>query len=142
MKYTLKASQPLLFAFKLWHCGLSVQDQWTRNRRANYVIVLVWSVLIVGGWVVVYSRKCYLGSEVFLVFFKYGGRRKSPRLHLLVSDVYQGNGEVGCVQNFPAWPHSPYTFHKLLKIRECALKVVYGGVLGSWVGGICNHRLI
>ena len=61
-----------------------------RDRRPNFVIFVVWSALIVGGWVVlIWSRKSCLGSSlvcsrksclvlaeiasyVFLVLFKYG----------------------------------------------------------------------
>ena len=46
------------------------------------------------------SKKSYLGpvdiaSFVFLVSFKDCGRRVSPRFHLFVSDVNQGNEEAG-----------------------------------------------
>ena len=56
----------------------------------------------------VWSRKSCLGlaeitSFVFLVLFKDRGRRVSPRFHLFVSDVNQGNKEVGRVQDFVAW---------------------------------------
>ena len=40
----------------------------------------------------------------FLVLFKSEGRRVSPRLHIFVSDVNQGNDGVGWVQDFLAWP--------------------------------------
>ena len=48
-----------------------------------------------------WCRKSCLGlaeisSFVFLVLFKDGGRRVSPRFHLFVSDVDQGNrGKLG-----------------------------------------------
>ena len=42
-----------------------------RDRRPNVVNLVVWSALIVGGWVVMMqSRKSYLDSAVFLVLFK------------------------------------------------------------------------
>ena len=53
------------------------------------------------------------GSEVgkvrqkggrYLVLFKSGGHKMSPRFHLFVSDVNQGNEGVGWVQDFLAWP--------------------------------------
>ena len=55
-----------------------------------------WSVLIFGGWVALaFSRKSYLGpveivSCVFLVLFKDGGRKVSPKCHLYVFGVNQG----------------------------------------------------
>ena len=56
--------------------------------------------------VVAWSRKYCLGllkSHVLcLVLFKDGGRRVSPIFHLFVSDVNQGNEEVGWVQDFLA----------------------------------------
>ena len=54
-----------------------------------------WSVLIVGGWVVLaWSRMYYLGPAeiapcVFLVLFKDGGHKVSPKCHLYVFDVNQ-----------------------------------------------------
>ena len=36
----------------------------------------------------------------YLVLFKGGGHKMSPRFHLFVSDINQGNDEVGCVQDF------------------------------------------
>ena len=71
-----------------------------RDRKSNFVIFVVWNALIVVGWVlVVWSRKSYLGPAeiiffVFLVLFKDGGRRVSPRFHLLVSDVNQKSKET------------------------------------------------
>ena len=54
-----------------------------------------------------WSRKYCLGlaeiaSFVFLVLFKDAGCRASPRSHLFVSDVNQGNKEAGWVQDFLA----------------------------------------
>ena len=40
----------------------------------------------------------------FLVLFKGGGRRVSPRFHLFVADVNQGKEGAGWVQDFLAWP--------------------------------------
>ena len=56
----------------------------------------------------VWSRKFCLGQAeikffVFLVLFKDGGHKVSPRFHLFVSDVNQGNKEAGWVQDFIAW---------------------------------------
>ena len=53
---------------------------------------------------------------MFLVSLKDGGRRVSPRVHLFVPDVNQGN-EV----DLP----------RAVKNRECALKVGCGGVFMS-----------
>ena len=44
--------------------------------------------------------KCKGGR--FLVLFKGGDCRVSPRFHLFVSDVNQGNGGAGWVQDFLA----------------------------------------
>ena len=41
---------------------------------------------------------------MYLVLFKGGGHKLSPRFHLFVSDVNQGNKEVRWVQNFLACP--------------------------------------
>ena len=55
-----------------------------------------WSVLFVIGCVVLaWSSKSYLGLAeiafcVFLVLFKDGGRKVSPKCHLYVFDVTQG----------------------------------------------------
>ena len=69
-----------------------------RNRTPNFVIFVVWSTLIVGGW-----RLWWHGAEnlvyklaetasfVFLVLLKNGGRKVSPRFQLFVSDVNQVN---------------------------------------------------
>ena len=72
-----------------------------RERRPNFVIFVVGSALIVGGWVMVaWSKKSSLGpteiaSSVFLVLFKGGGRSVSLRFHLFDSDFNQGNEEAG-----------------------------------------------
>ena len=56
----------------------------------------------------------------YLVLFKGGGYKMSPRLHIFVSDVSLGNEGLGWVQDFLAWPQgwkdSPSTFRKLLTI--------------------------
>ena len=70
------------------------------DRKPNFVIFLVLSALIVGGWmVVVWSRKSCLGlveiaSFVFRVLFTDEGCRASPRFQLFVSNVNQGNEEA------------------------------------------------
>ena len=62
----------------------------------NFVIFVVWSTLIAGGWVVVaWSRKSCLGpaeiaSLVCLILFKDRGRRVSPRF---VSDNFNHGNE-------------------------------------------------
>ena len=71
------------------------------GRRPYFFIFVVWSALIVGGWVVVaWRKKPYLGlaeivAFVFLILFKDGGCRVSPRFQLFVFDVNQGNEEAG-----------------------------------------------
>ena len=40
----------------------------------------------------------------YLVLLKGGRHKMSPRFHLFVSDVNQGNEGVGWVQDFLAWP--------------------------------------
>ena len=40
----------------------------------------------------------------YSILFKSGGHKMSPRFHLFVSDVNQGNRGVGRVQDFLAWP--------------------------------------
>ena len=74
-----------------------------------------------------WSRKSCLwlaeiASFVFLVLFKDGGHRVSPRFRRFVSDVNQGNEYAEWVQDFLAWPQgwkdTPYIFHELLKIEN------------------------
>ena len=72
-----------------------------KSKKPNFIILVVWYTLIVGGLVLVgvlvaWSRKSPLGpaeiaSFVSLVLFKNAGRDVSPRFHLFVSDVNQGN---------------------------------------------------
>ena len=71
-----------------------------RNKRANFVIFVVWYTVVGGlvsvGVLVAWSIKSCLGpaeiaSFVSLVLFKNAGRKVSPRCHLFVSDVDQGN---------------------------------------------------
>ena len=55
----------------------------------------------------VWSRRFCLepvevASFLFLVLFKDGGCRLSPRSHLFVSDINQGNEEACWVQDFLA----------------------------------------
>ena len=72
-----------------------------RHRRPNFVIFVVSGAYIIDWWVVVVSsRNFYLepaeiASIVLLVLFKDGGLRVSPRFHLIVSNVNQGNEEAG-----------------------------------------------
>ena len=71
-------------------------NKW-RNKRANFVIFVVWYTLIVGGSVsvevlVAWSIKSCLGpaeiaSFVSLFLFKNAERKVSPRFHLFVSDI-------------------------------------------------------
>ena len=39
----------------------------------------------------------------YVVLFKSGGHKMSPKFHLFVSDIDQGNEEVRGVQDFLAW---------------------------------------
>ena len=39
----------------------------------------------------------------FLVLFKGGGCRVTPRFHLFVSDINQGKEWAGWIQDFPEW---------------------------------------
>ena len=88
--------------------NLLLRTDGERNRRPSFVIFVVWSDLIVGRWlVVVWSRRFCLepvevASFLFLVLFKDWGCRVSPRSHLFVSDINQGNEEAGWVQDFLA----------------------------------------
>ena len=50
----------------------------------------------------IFLRVAEITSFVFLVLFKDGGCRVSPRFHFFVSDVNQGNQEAGWVQDFLA----------------------------------------
>ena len=48
---------------------------------------------------VIWSKKSYLGPDeiisfVFLVLFKDVGRKVTPRFHLFLSDINQGNEEA------------------------------------------------
>ena len=60
-------------------------------------MLLFWSALIVDGRVVRLGRWESGGSEGgrFLVLFKGGGRRVSPKYHIFVFDINQGNKETG-----------------------------------------------
>ena len=99
------------FAFHLWHCEPPLKDPlWERE----YLFLLFWSDLIVGGSFVTLERwERWEGGEVrkvgkvgwwgweeetggrlvrweverFLVLFKVGGRKVSPRFHLFVFGV-------------------------------------------------------
>ena len=56
--------------------NLLIKANGGRDRRPNFVIFVIWTALIVGGWVVVaWSRKSCLGpaeisSFVFLIYSK------------------------------------------------------------------------
>ena len=84
--------------------------------------------MLVGGWVVVWSSlgPSEITSFVFLVLFKDGGFRVSPRCHLFVSNVNQGIKDVRWVQYFLAWSQGwkdhPYIFHELLKMGNVLWK--------------------
>ena len=113
-----------------------------RDRRPNFVIFVVRSVLIVGGWVVVaWSRKSCLGpteisSFVFLVQFKDGGRMVSLRFDLFISDVNQGNEDLECKKvgsRFSCMAPGMERFSLDLQraVKKCALEVGCGGVWNS-----------
>ena len=117
-----------------------------RHRRPNFVIFIVWSTLIVGEWVQVdWSRKsciepAEIPSFVFQVLFNDGERRVIPRFYFLISDVNQGNKDVGWVQYFlflsQGWTDSQQIFHELLKIENMLWKC------GLEFCGICSCRMI
>ena len=79
-----------------------LKTKWGRERRLNFVIFVVWSALIVRGWVVVgWSRKsCLEPAEIsfFCVpgLIQDGGRRVSLRFCLFISDLNQGNKDIEC----------------------------------------------
>ena len=73
-----------------------------RKTGPNSVIFVFWIALIVGGGGVMrWSRKLYSGPDEIPSFsswfflFKDGRSRVSPRFHLYISDVNEGNDEVG-----------------------------------------------
>ena len=41
---------------------------------------------------------------MYMVLFRGARHKMSPRFHLFISDVNQGNEGVGWVQDFLAWP--------------------------------------
>ena len=71
----------------------------------------------------------------FLVLFKGGGCRVTPRFHLMVSDVNQGKEKAGWIQDFLVWSQewkdSPSIFCEMLNIWW-----------GVGMCGICNRRLV
>ena len=57
------------FAFQFWYSESSFNNQWGRDRRPDFVIFVVWSALIVDGWVVMaWSKKSCLGPAAILSF--------------------------------------------------------------------------
>ena len=75
-KLKFKSSDPRLFprrgeyefAFQCWYCESSAKTNGGSDRRPSFVFV-VWSALIVGGWVVVaWGRKSYLGPVKIAYF--------------------------------------------------------------------------
>ena len=79
---------------------LQLKTNWGETEKPYFVIFVVWSYLIVGGWVVVpWTRKCCLGpadiaSFLFLLLFKDRERRVSPRFHLFVSMLIKGTRKL------------------------------------------------
>ena len=45
-------------------------------------------------------------SGEFLVLFKGGRCRVTPRFHLMVSDFNQGKEKAGWIHDFLEWPHN------------------------------------
>ena len=89
-----------VFALQFWFFKPSVKNQWGKGRMPNFVILIVWTSLIVVGWVVVArSGKSCLGkakivSFVFFTLFKDGERRVSPKFHLFVSVLIKGTRKL------------------------------------------------
>ena len=79
---------------------LQLKTNWGETEKPYFVIFVVWSSLIVGGWVVVaWTRECCLGpadiaSFLFLLLFKDRERRVSPRFHLFVSMLIKGTRKL------------------------------------------------
>ena len=99
------------FVFQFCYCELPLKNHCGNDRRPNFIIFLVWSALIAGGWVggggieeKILFRAGWNSAFVCLVLFKDWGRRVSPRIYFFVSVVKQGNEEAGWVQDFLAWP--------------------------------------
>ena len=113
------------FACQFWYCEPSVKNQWGRDRRLNYILLFCslecFNCWWVGGGRVeqkVFPGSAEIVSFVFLVLFKDGGRRVSPRFHLFVSDVSdvlflfvsnQGNKDVRWVQDLLRGPRGRKT---------------------------------
>ena len=68
-----------------------------RDRRPNFVVFVVWSVLLLVGGV---EQKVLLGAGYFPGIVQGLGLWVGSRFHLLVPDFYKGNEEVGWVQYF------------------------------------------
>ena len=71
-----------------------------KDRKPNFVIIVIWIALIVGGWVGgvgVEQRSSLAPAEiafyVFLLSFNDGRFRVSPRFYLFVFEVNQRNEE-------------------------------------------------
>ena len=66
------------------------------------------------------GRVVRLEGGEFLVLFKGGECRVTPRFHLFVSDVNQGKEKAGWIQDFLVWPQewkdSPLIFSEMLNI--------------------------
>ena len=91
--FSRRAEHLFVFQFSSDFANVLLKANRGRGRRSNFVIFVVWSALVVGGWVIVgWSRKSSLvpaeiTSFVFLVLLKDGGRTVNPRFHLFVSNV-------------------------------------------------------
>ena len=99
VRFTARKNMLLLFNSDIVNLLLNINKG--RNKITNFVIFVVWYTLIVGGLVSVgvlvgWSIKSCLGpaeiaSFVSLVLFRNVGHKVSPRFHLFVYDVDQGN---------------------------------------------------
>ena len=96
ISFPRRAKYELVFQF--WYCEPSVKNQcWEggrrgggreRDRRPNFVFFVVWSALIVTWLSCIGPAK--IASFLFLVLFKYGERRVSPRFHLFFLMLIRG----------------------------------------------------
>ena len=73
VRYRLPGGEDMDLLFNSDIANLLIKANGGRDRRPNFVIFVIWTALIVGGWVVVaWSRKSCLGpaeisSFVFLI---------------------------------------------------------------------------
>ena len=77
------------FAFQFWHCEPSVKNQWGKRQKTFFYFIFCLGL-------------AEIASFLFLVLFKDGGRRGSPKLNLFISDVNQGIKDAGWVEDLLA----------------------------------------